>query len=77
MNDMITEAAAWRICYRLDVKSEQKIKQLRANLDIDPSVLSDAMRTLERMQIIEHSDGTWKLGENSYGEIMKIAPRVQ
>jgi len=77
MNDTLVEAAAWRICYRLDEKGEQGIKQLRANLNIDPSVLSDAMRTLERTQIIEHSDGTWKLGENSYGEIMKIAPRVQ
>lgn len=77
MNDTITEAAMWRVCYRLDVKGEQEIKQLRANLNIDPSVLSDAMRILERMQIIEHSDGKWKLGENSYGDIMKIAPRVQ
>jgi len=77
MNDTLVEAAAWRICYRLDKEGEQGIKQLRNDLDIDTNILSDAMRTLERTQIIEHSDGTWKLGENSYGEIMKIAPRVQ
>lgn len=83
-NDTITEAAMWRIAYRLTERDKEDRSNLKGAVNVEEPVFTRAIDLLLQVNLIEEvEDGVYRFKRDHVaaddwgGTIMKVAPAVR